>query len=445
MPDYKYRAALRDGKIIIGKMFAVNKSQAISKLKLSKIQPIKVKRMREVKRTKSKPAAYSVSKSKELYKNIMVKPKFDLKNMTLNDLKKIQFNPFRRVSSKDIVSFVNNLYILKKAKFNNVQALESVYEGIENPTFKDIVEDILIGVQSGERLNEVMSNYPDVFPPMFINFIKVGEESGSLDDALLHARDYIESSRVLRKQVISAVVPKVLQFLFINILMIVAVIIGVPILKDVYAEFDSTDQLPHATLVAVDVVNWLIANWYFIVGIILLFVLAFFIYKNTPIGRYNWDRFVLTAPGFGNLVRNITVSKFFEAMLLNLKNGMRIQESLEVSKNVTNNYYFLSIVEVGKSNSLTGSSWIEPFEEQHLFTPMTIEMLKIGMKTDLTEMMGKLNEYINMEIKESLDKFVKWLPDITYTFVGIALIIFMFVVMVPLINVYMGSFISIPT
>lgn len=440
MPDYKYRAALRDGKIIRGKLVAPNKSQAITKLKLSKIQPIIVKRMKEI-ANKSK---YYNKTDKKLYEKFYNSKKLDFKNLKLSDLKNISFNLFNRISKKDVITFVNSLYILKKARFNNVQALQSLFEGMENPQFKDVIEDLLIGVEAGERLNAVMSNYPNIFPPMFVNFIKVGEETGSLDEALLHARDYLESSIRLRKQVIGSVVPKLLQFIFINLMMIVAVIIGVPMLKNVYAMFNSTQSLPKATLIAVDVVNWLIGKWYFIVAILVAAIVLFIIYINTPRGRYNWDKFLLKAPGFGRLIRNITISKFFQAMLLNLKNGMRIQESLEISKGVTGNYYFLSIVEVGKSNSLTGSSWIEPFEEQNLFNPMTLELLKIGMKTDLTEMMEKTVEYIDLEIKESLDRFVKWLPDITYLFVGIALIVFMFVVMVPLINVYMGSFISIP-
>lgn len=444
MPDYKYRAALRDGKIIRGKLMATNKSQVITKLKLSKMQPIIVKRLREARKVRNK-SKYTLYKSKELYKSIQVKPKFDFKNFKLSDFRKYDFNPFRRVSKKDLVAFANNMYILKKANFNNTQALQSVYEGIDNPVFKDVVEDILIGVEAGQRLNAVMSNYPNVFPPMFINFVKVGEETGSLDQALLHARDYVESSIKLKKTITKSFVPNFLQFLFINILMVVAVVIGIPILKDVYERFNSTDQLPAATMIAKSVVDWLSVNWYYVVGVLLISLLAFFIYINTSKGRYNWDRFLLTAPGFGSLARNVTVSKFFQAMLLNLKNGMRIQESLEISKGVTNNYYFLSIVEVGKANSLTGSSWLEPFEEQHLFNSMTLQMLKTGMKSDLTSMMEKLVEYLEMEINESLDKFSKWLPDIAYSFVGVALIIFMFVVVVPLINLYMGNFIHMPT
>ncbi|MCX8073990.1 MAG: type II secretion system F family protein [Clostridia bacterium] len=437
MPDYKYRAALRDGKIVRGKMVAVNKSQVITKLKMSKIQPISIKRMKETRK--------KVSKSHfDTFKNgIQIKnqaPKLDISKVSFSDLKNIDFHPFRRVSSKDLIIFSNTLYILKKARFNNIQALQSLFEGTENPAFKDVVEDILIGVEAGERLNAVMANYPKVFPPMYVNFIKVGEESGSLDVALLHARDYLESSLKLKKQIRSTIIPRSLQFIGIMIALFVSLLIGVPLIQNVYDMFGSKQKLPAATLIAVDITKWMLANWYILVLLIVVLVLGFIIYINTARGRYLWDRFLLKIPVLGNLNKNIMVNKFFLAMLLNLKNGMRIQESLEISKNVTGNYYFLSIVEVGKSNSLSGGSWIEPFGEHGLFKPMVIEMLNIGMKTDLTEMMEKVNEYIKMEIDESIARFVKFLPEITYLFVGIALIAFMITVMVPLINVYMGGF-----
>lgn len=438
MPDYKYRALLRDGKIIRGKMLAINKHQVILKLKEAKIQPIIVKKMKTSKVAYKGRDIKKAPKARYTPQNL----KDNFKKITLKDLKDMQFHPFNRIKTRDIISFVNNLYILKKADFNNIQALQALYDGAENPAFKDIVEDLLIGVESGERLNAVMVNYPRVFSPMFVSFVRVGEESGTLDTALLYARDYIESSTKLRKQIRSALIPRVLQFVGIMAAMFVALIMGVPLIKSVYDMFGSKETLPVATLKALEIAEWLMANWYIPLAIVLSVIFVFITYINTPRGRYNWDKLLMSFPVIGKLNTNIIVSKFFQAMLLNLKNGMRIQESLDISKDVTNNYYFLSLVEVAKSNSLIGESWITPFEESHVFKPMVSEMISIGMKTNLAEMMEKVNQYIIMEIDESIERFVKWLPDITYLFVGIALIAFMIVVMIPLIQVYMGSFIT---
>lgn len=448
MPSYKYRVIFEDGKVGHGKIMALNKSHAMESLKKDRIQPISIKKLPE-KRQKYKRLDYNKIEKENLIKRVNSnlnnsKKKVDLKKITLEELKQMKLHPFTRITSKDIIVLVNNLYILKKAKFNNIQALRIIYEQMENLKLKDILEDIIIGVESGEKMNVVMQNYPNVFPAMFVNFIKVGEDSGNLDTALLYARDYMEASNNLKKQVRSTVIPKVLQFFTIIILMFGLVIVGVPIIQDVYDMFDSSSQIPKATMITLNIANWFMKYWYIPTSIIAILVGIFFFVINTPKGRYNWDKFKLTCPVVGTLINNITVHKFFQAMLLNLKNGMRIQESLEVSRNVTSNYYFLSAIELAKVNVIAGTSWITPFEEKKLFKPMVSQMVGVGMQTELSTMMEKVNEYIQSEVDESLERFKKVLPEVTYSFVGIALIAFTIVILVPLVIVYMGGFIDMP-
>lgn len=448
MPSYKYRVIFEDGKVGHGKIMALNKSHAMESLKKDGIQPISIKKLPE-KRQKYKRLDYNKIEKENLIKRVNSnlnnsKKKVDLKKITLEELKQMKLHPFTRITSKDIIVLVNNLYILKKAKFNNIQALRIIYEQMENLKLKDILEDIIIGVESGEKMNVVMQNYPNIFPAMFVNFIKVGEDSGNLDTALLYARDYMEASNNLKKQVRSTVIPKVLQFFTIIILMFGLVIVGVPIIQDVYDMFDSTSKIPKATMITLDIANWFMKYWYIPTSIVAILVGIFFFVINTPKGRYNWDKFKLTCPVVGTLINNITVHKFFQAMLLNLKNGMRIQESLEVSRNVTSNYYFLSAIELAKVNVIAGTSWITPFEEKKLFKPMVSQMVGVGMQTELSTMMEKVNEYIQSEVDESLERFKKVLPEVTYSFVGIALIAFTIVILVPLVIVYMGGFIDMP-
>ena len=144
-------------------------------------------------------------------------------------------------------------------------------------------------------------------------------------------------------------------------------------------------------------------------------------------------------PIFGKLIFSLDFSRLMKAMLLNLKNGMRIQEALEVSKNVVKNYVMLSIIETSINNILVGSSWIEPFEKSGLCSYMSIEMLKVGMQTDLAEMMEKLVEYMEIDIDNLLEKITKALPQVMYVIVGTVLIFVVLVVLVPCIQVYMGG------
>ena len=118
---------------------------------------------------------------------------------------------------------------------------------------------------------------------------------------------------------------------------------------------------------------------------------------------------------------------------------MRIQEALEVSKSVVKNYVMLSIIETAINNILIGASWIEPFERSGLSSSMETEMLKIGMQTDLTGMMRKLVEYMEIDIENKMQKVMSVLPQIVYAIVGIALIFLVIVIIVPCIQLYMGD------
>ncbi len=145
-------------------------------------------------------------------------------------------------------------------------------------------------------------------------------------------------------------------------------------------------------------------------------------------------------PIFGKLIFSLDFSRLMKAMLLNLKNGMRIQEALDVSKNVVNNYVMLSIIENSLNNILIGESWITPFEKSGLTSSMITEMLKIGMQTDLAEMMDKLVEYMEIDINNTIQKITAVLPQVMYGIVGVVLIFVVIVILVPMIQIYFGNF-----
>ena len=145
-------------------------------------------------------------------------------------------------------------------------------------------------------------------------------------------------------------------------------------------------------------------------------------------------------PIFGKLIYSLDFTRLMRSVYLNLQNGMRIQDSLEVSKNVVKNNVMLSVIETSINNIFIGQSWIDPFEKTRLSSPMTTEMLKIGMQTDLTEMIAKLLEYMEQDIDNTMEKIIKILPEVSYAVVGVVLIFFVVVVLVPCIQVYMANF-----
>ena len=244
----------------------------------------------------------------------------------------------------------------------------------------------------------------------------------------------------LNKKIRSILIPNIVQFVLLLALLIIGSLVAIPTIQGIFDELGTKDSLPGITIWFSNFIKGAMQAWYIPLGIIAAIVGAILAYINTPKGKYNFHYFKYKMPIFGGLIFALDFSRLMKAMLLNLKNGMRIQEALEVSKNVVQNYVMLSIIETSINNILVGSSWIEPFENSGLASPMTIEMLKIGMQTDLPEMMEKLVEYMEIDIDNILTKITKALPQIMYLIVGIVLIFVVIVVLVPCIQVYMGNF-----
>ena len=344
-----------------------------------------------------------------------------------------------KITDKDIRIFTQNFYLLKKANFNNIHALNTVIGTTENPRLVTILEDVLAGVESGEYMYATLEYYSNVFPYIYVNMIKVGELSGSLELSLEQAVKYLEDSEALRKKVRRILIPNILMFVALTLGTFIGVFVGVPLLKGVFDSVGSTDSLPAITLAVYNFTVWLQSIWYVPVGIIIIAAVLFYSWLQTPKGRYNFDYFKYTMPIFGKLIYLLDFSRLMQGVLLNLQNGMRIQDALEVSKNVCKNTVMLSMVETAINNIFVGQSWITPFEEAKLGDTMCIEMLKIGMQTDLAEMLEKMLQYVAIDIDNTLQKIVKVLPEVSYTFVGIVLIFFVCAVLVPCIQVYMGG------
>lgn len=442
MPVYKYRAATRQGDVVENRIEAANKFILLKKLKQSELLPISITSINVKSSKKINKQKRNLETSNSVLKQVraeQIRKNMDGKEDTFWKKANEFLNKGKKITKKDIKVFTQNFYLLKKANFNNIHALSTVLETIENPTLKAIVEDILLGVEAGENIYTTMEYYSSVFPPIYINMIKVGEMSGALTNALEQSVHYLEDTEEMNRKLKSILVPNIIQFVGLFVLLVVGTIVAMPMLQGVLDQFGSKDQLPKMTIQFSNFLDFVISIWYVPVGIIVAVTAVIVWYVHTPKGKYKFHLFKYKMPVFGKLIYAIDFSRLCQSILLNLKNGMRIQEALETGKNVSNNLVMLSIIESAINNTVTGQSWIEPFEESGLSTPMITEMLKIGMQTDLTEMMEKLVAYMQIDIDEIMQRIIKILPQIVYLIVGVMLIFVVIVVLVPMINMYMGG------
>lgn len=446
MPTYQYKAMTKNGRVVKNTISGMTKAELVKKLKKNDLVPIDIQQAVNF-GTKDKYKARNHKDAEAVLKD-MSPAQIDLLYNNRNKKEKVStYQSFKskylstqKITKRDVMVFTQSFLLLKKADFNNIHALQTVIQSTENPSLRGVLEDILSGVEGGDYMYTTMEYYENVFPVIYTNMIKVGELSGSLIKSLEQALAYLDSNDALIRKVKKIIIPNLIQFVGMILLLIIGTLYAIPSIQEVFDAVGSQEELPALTMWFSNFLDKALIWWYVPVGIILAVIVAIVVYVHTPVGKYKYHYFKYTMPIFGPLIYALDFSRVMKAVTLNIKNGMRIQQALEVSKNVIRNNVMMSIVESSINNIMIGQSWVTPFEEAGFGNRMTTEMLKVGMQTDLGAMLDKLLEYVEMDIDNILQKIMKVLPEISYSIVGVVLVFFVVVVLVPCIQVYMGSF-----
>ena len=334
MPTYVYRAMTKTGLIVRNKIESPSRQNLLKTLKSNGLIPIDVQQIRYMGK-QPKKAKKNITNIEEIMKNVNTTNigKSKPKQLTTKEKINLYFAKTEKVTTRDIMIFTQNFYLLKKANFNNIHALDTIIQSTENVSFRGILEDILAGIESGENMYTTMEYYSNVFPYIYINMIKVGELSGSLTNSLEQAVKYLDESDALNRKLRSILIPNIIQFILLLVMLFVGTLVAIPTIQGIFDELGTEEELPAITLWFADVVDMMIAYWYIPVIIIVIIAGAIEFYIHTPKGKYNFHYFKYKMPVFGELIFALDFSRFLKAMLLNLKNGMRIQDSIEVSRN----------------------------------------------------------------------------------------------------------------
>ena len=272
MPEYIYRAVTSKGQVVRNRVEDVNRNTLIKKLKNNDLLPISITQV-----------GYNSKKAKVNKRNIMdiddIMKQADSANIlqgramakpTIKERVNLALSREEKITTRDIIIFTQNFYLLKKANFNNIHALSTIIESTENMSLRGVLQDILAGVEAGEYMYTTMEYYSNIFPYIYINMIKVGELSGSLSKSLEQAVKYLETTSDTGAKLRKIILPNAGMLLILVALLIFGVAYIIPLIQDAFADAGANVQLPEITLWFVDFCNMIAAYWYIPVAIIAL-------------------------------------------------------------------------------------------------------------------------------------------------------------------------------
>ena len=406
METFTYKG-IADGKYVEGDIEALNQDEASHKLKEQKVIITNL--------TKSKKKSEKKAKSKGGGGFSFGK---------------------KKIKSEDVVIFSKQFATMVKAGLPILQVLSMLRDQLENPSLKEVIEDIRRKLEGGVTLSTCFNNYPKLFDNVYVNLIKAGEASGKLDVFLLKIVDSLEKKEKIKKKIKGALMYPGIMFsvaITVSAFMLVKV---VPVFAKMYDGMGI--ELPKATAVIMGMSDFLRGTGgmvLFLCLIIGFFVFRYLTTKNATI-QYKWHKQVLKLPVFGDMILKSLLARI-SLILGNLSAaGVNLLESLEIAKSVSNNVVVTEALENVKKGVFSGDTLTKLFLKEPLFPPTFSQLISVGEQTgQLDEMFNSVASYYEEEFDSSVDNMSSLIEPIMIVFMGLMIGGLMIAMYSPIFNV----------
>jgi type IV pilus assembly protein PilC len=138
-----------------------------------------------------------------------------------------------------------------------------------------------------------------------------------------------------------------------------------------------------------------------LLGVSLLIYFASSVLKSEK-GRYNFDKFLLTIPIFGEYIQKVVFAKFSQTLGILIGNGVPILESMElVSKTVGNKPIEASILD-SRERIKEGEKIADTLRKNVFFPPLVVQLIHVGEQTGkLGEVLEQISDYYDEEVEIS--------------------------------------------
>ena len=293
---------------------------------------------------------------------------------------------FRKVGLRELAVMTRQLATLLGAGLPLVPSLAALVAQINHPMLKKTLARIKDEVNEGKSLTQSLSYFPEVFSPFYVNMVRAGEASGTINLVLERLADFNEGQQALKTKVRSALAYPLFMFFIGSGVLFFLITFVVPNITNIFREMNQT--LPGITVFLIVMSGFMKAFWWIIVLILLAGVVGLsYAIRRTQRGRYLWDRFKLNSPLFGVLNRKIAVARFSRTLGTLLQSGVPLLSALEIAKNVVDNCVIADEIRRAAREVEEGASLSNPLSRNGFFPPIAVEMIAVGEQSGNLETM----------------------------------------------------------
>ncbi|MBI3608745.1 MAG: type II secretion system inner membrane protein GspF [Nitrospirae bacterium] len=336
-----------------------------------------------------------------------------------------------RVSMAELSVLTRQLSTLLTAGLPLVDSLGALGEQVERTSVKRVVAGVRERIREGASFADALAAHPSVFSLLYVNMVRVGEASGTLDRVLLSLAEFLERQARLRNQVMAALTYPLLMLAVSVIILVFLVAFVVPKVTVVFA--DMHQALPWPTVVLIALSDALRLGWWVLALAGVGGGVAIARYVRTPAGRRRYDASALRLPVIGRLVRMIALSRFTSTLSTLLAGGIGLLTALEIVKNVVHNVVIADAIESARENIRQGQSIAEPLRRSGVFPPLVTHMIAVGeLSGELETMLKKVSEAYDHEVETTVGALTALLSPVMILVMGGVILFIVLAILLPI-------------
>ncbi len=395
MPVYKYKAIDESGKAVQGVIDAESPKSATEKLKR---QGVFLSSLNEAKQSKAR-----------------------------------SFNPFKGIKISELAVTTRQFSTLISAGLPLEASLSALSEQTEDAKLGQVLAEVRERVSEGSSLANALSEHKNVFSELYINIVKAGEASGTLDIVLLRLADFLETQAALTSRVRGALIYPMFMFLIGGGVLFFTMTYVIPRIAKIFEE--SQSSLPLMTLILIKISDFLNNN--IILMLILTAALIFGAHRFyiTERGRMFFDRLTLRLPVFGKLTSMVVISRFTRTLGTLLSSGIPLLDALQIGEAVMGNKVYGKTLEEVRDNVREGASLAQPLRDSGVFPPLVTRMIAVGEQTgEMEAMLTKVADIYDQQVETTVSTLTSLLEPVMIVIIGAIMGFIVFAVLLPIFN-----------
>lgn len=325
---------------------------------------------------------------------------------------------FKRIYSRDVMTFTQQLSTLVSAGLPLDKSLFIVAELTEKGELQKVVRDVLASIQGGSSFADALVKHPKVFSKLYINMVRAGEAGGVLELVLERLVNFLESSQELKDYITSSMLYPVLLTGVCGIAIVILLTFVIPRFSTMFEEVGK--GIPASAQFLMGLSAFIKGYWWVILGVVAGIVVSVKKYLATEQGRLKWDGLKLKLIVVKALVQKIEVARFARTLGTLIKSGVPILSALNIVKETIGNVIIAGSLVGIHEGVKEGEGISKPLKNANTFPPLAIHMITVGEETGkLDEMLLKVADTYEQDVRNAVKRFISLLEPALIFFMAI--------------------------